>query len=417
MSSVSQGDRDITRRLAARVAEIASLPRQQETIRCWRGLNALKPIRPMVYVYQLPWRELTPLGDVGPQCEDPVCRRIEESLSRIVYQWDRFPVDQVVEPVFTVPYVINSTGVGFDAHMTEIPHDTDGGVTSKHYDAQIETEADVLKIVSPVISCDWERTEATFQKVQGLIGDILHVRKEGRVVHNYAPWDRLAEWWNPQQLLMDLILRPELIHLAMERLTAAYMSELDQLEEQGLLSLGSGNSIVGQGGLGFIDELPRSGCDPDHVGLADQWGGAMAQIFSEVSPDMHEEFALAYESRYLERFGLSYYGCCEPLDRKVDIAAKHIPNLRKISMSPWVVAERGAAAIGGRFVFSFKPNPAFLATDRDWDEKSAKAQIEHVLDVTRGTSVEIILKDVSTLRFEPRRIQEWADMVMSLVRQ
>jgi hypothetical protein len=27
---------------------------------------------------------------------------------------------------------------------------------------------------------------------------------------------------------------------------------------------------------------------------------------------MHEEFALQYEKRWLERFGLTYYGCCEP---------------------------------------------------------------------------------------------------------
>ena len=45
---------------------------------------------------------------------------------------------------------------------------------------------------------------------------------------------------------------------------------------------------------------------------------------------MHEEFALRYESRWLERFGLSNYGCCEPLDRKVDIIKKAVPNLRRL---------------------------------------------------------------------------------------
>jgi hypothetical protein len=235
------------------------------------------------------------------------------------------------------------------------------------------------------------------------------------VCHNYAPWDRLAEWWNPQQVLMDLVMRPDMVHTAMDRLTTAYMAELDQLEALNALSLGTGNFIVGQGGFGYTDDLPGDNYDPASVRLHNHWGGAMAQIFSEVSPDMHEEFALAYEARYLERFGLAYYGCCEPLDRKVDICMKHIPNLRKISMSPWTDPARGAEAIGGRLVYSCKPNPAFLATDGQWDRRSAEAEIRRVLDANQGCSVEFILKDVSTIRFEPTRLFEWCEMVMNMV--
>jgi len=40
-----------------------------------------------------------------------------------------------------------------------------------------------------------------------------------------------------------------------------------------------------------------------------------------------------------------------------------IPGVRKVSMSPWVNGERGAAAIGSDYVYSRKPNPAFLAWD------------------------------------------------------
>jgi hypothetical protein len=142
----------------------------------------------------------------------------------------------------------------------------------------------------------------------------------------------------------------------------------------------------------------------------------MAQIFSEVSPAMHEEFALAYEARFLRRFGMAYYGCCEPLDRKVDICAKHIPNLRKISMSCWADPARGAEAIAGRFVYSAKPNPAFLATDGHWDRASAEAEMRRILAANRGRSVELILKDVSTVRFEPQRLSEWCDLAMALAK-
>ena len=77
---------------------------------------------------------------------------------------------------------------------------------------------------------------------------------------------------------------------------------------------------------------------------------------------MHEEFEIPYMQRIYARFGLGYYGCCEPLDDRIDLVRK-IPNVRKISMSPWTNQERGAKAIGGDFVFSRKPSPALLATD------------------------------------------------------
>ena len=52
--------------------------------------------------------------------------------------------------------------------------------------------------------------------------------------------------------------------------------------------------------------------------------------------------------------------CCEPLHHKVDISRKHIPNLRRISMSPWVDVEAGAAAVGSDLIFSYRPNPAIM---------------------------------------------------------
>ena len=101
----------------------------------------------------------------------------------------------------------------------------------------------------------------------------------------------------------------------------------------------------------------------------------------------------------------------------MDIIAKHLPNLRKISMSPWVNHKRGADACAGRFVYSAKPNPAFLATDNKWDRDSAGKEIESVLSATEGKHVEFILKDVSTVRFEPKRVWEWTEMVMSMSRE
>ncbi len=412
-----QADKDIVRGLADQVAEIAALSQQAETIDRWTRLNDLKPLRPLVYVYQIPWREMDVDDELALQATDDFARGIEWGLRERLYRWKHMPCDMVVTPFYAVGMAIQSTGIGVRADVETIAHDENGGVNAQHFTPVIENEDDLEKIKTPVLTLDKAETEARCERTRELLGDSLPVKLCGQAVHNYAPWDRLAEWCNPQQVLMDLIMRPEFIHKAMDRLTSAYMAELDQLEELDVLAPYGGPAIVGQGGYGYSSDLPLADHDPAHTRLCDQWGGAMAQIFSEVSPDMHEEFALQYESRYLKRFGLSYYGCCEPLDRKVDICAKHIPNLRKISMSPWVDPKRGAEAINGRFVFSFKPNPAFLATDGQWDKASAEKEIQAVLEATDGAPVEFILKDVSTVRFEPHRLWEWSAMVTELVSQ
>lgn len=416
MQTVSAGDREILRRLAGDIVELAALPVQAETARAWQQMNDLAPVRPMVRVYQLPWRELDVDGELVTHCEGDWARSVEWNFRASLYQWRHMRWDMVFEPVFPVAPCVCNTGVGVRAQMREIPHDQQGGVTAKHYEPVIKDMEDLERIQNPVLSVDGAATEAALERARGVFEGILEVRLQGRLAHNYAPWDRLSEWCNPQQVLMDLIMRPDFIHAAMERLTGAYMAELDQLEALGLLSIGSGNYGVGQGGLGYTRDLPQPEGAPEPVRLVHQWGGAMAQIFSEVSPEMHEEFALVYEARILKRFGLSYYGCCEPLDRKVDISARNLPNLRKISMSAWVDPARGAEAIGGRFVYSAKPNPAFLATDGTWDRKSAEAELRRILDACGGRPVELILKDVSTVRFAPQRVWEWTELAMALAR-
>jgi hypothetical protein len=109
--------------------------------------------------------------------------------------------------------------------------------------------------------------------------------------------------------------------------------------------------------------------------------------------------------RWLERWGRTYYGCCEPLDIKMDIL-RRIPNLRKVSISPWVNLDRAVGAVGTGYVLSRKPSPAVLAEDT-WRPEAARNDLEQFLEKARGCSVEIIMKDISTVRYQPQRLWEW----------
>jgi hypothetical protein len=402
-------DRDILRRLADDVAEIAALSAQREHAALWRRLNDLEPAKPPIWINEIPWHEMNVNGELTLQCVDPFCREHEETLRRTLYLWRHMPVDMVVEPVHYVPLVIHDTGFGIDEEVDIARTDAASAIVSRHFHIQIQEEADLVKIETPVVTHDVEATARNVARLADIFGDILPVEPRGAPGFWFAPWDELIRWWGVQEAMMDLALRPELVHAAMDRLVNAYLARLDQYEEQGLLSRNDGNVRIGSGGLGYTRALPQPDFDPAHVRTQDLWGAGTAQIFSDVSPAMHWEFALQYERRWLDRWGLTYYGCCEPLHLKIDMLRERVPNLRKISMSPWVDPAIAADRLGTDYVYSHKPSPSLFAEDV-WQPERARQELIDVLDQTQDCIVEVILKDLSTVRYEPQRLWDWAEI-------
>ncbi|MHB9035719.1 MAG: hypothetical protein ACYC64_03570 [Armatimonadota bacterium] len=406
-------DKSILRRLAEKYAKIASLPVQKETVREWLRHNSLRPGRPLVWINEIPWHEMCVDDELILQCKDEFPRSIEWNLRKTIYQWNHMRGDMVVEPVYYSPLVIHDTGFGIKEESVLIAQSNTGEVYSHGYHSQISDEKDIDKIKDPVITHDVEATERNYHTLKSIIGDILPVRKCGIVHEWFAPWDQLVMWWGAEQPLLDMVMRPELVHMAMDRLVNAHLARLRQWEEFGLLSVTSGNYRVGSGGLGYSDEILSVDSIQEGVKSGDQWGCSTAQIFSCVSAEMHAEFALQYEKRWLEKFAVSYYGCCEPLHDKLDILSS-IPNLRKVSMSTWADVDKAAPLVADKYVFSHKPNPAIFAVD-DYNPQQARNNLTEVLKKTDGCVVEIIMKDISTVRNDPKRLWRWAEMAMDVV--
>ena len=65
--------------------------------------------------------------------------------------------------------------------------------------------------------------------------------------------------------------------------------------------------------------------------------------------------------------------------------------------------------MGDRYVISYKPNPAVLAVD-EWNPDFVRKELRKALEKTRGCAVEVIMKDISTVRYEPQRLWEWAQI-------
>ena len=414
-AAISQADRDVLRRLAEQQAEIAALPVQREKAELWTKLNGLEPTRPLVWINEVCWHQMNVENELTPQTTDPWAQGVEMGLRRLLYQWRHMPGDMVVNDYLSSPLTIHSTGFGLEEDVDIVRTDAASSIVSRHFHPQIVEPEDIEKIKMPRVTHDEAASEANYQRMVDIFGDIIQVRKVGQKRIWFAPWDELIRWWGVQEAMMDLVLRPQMVNDIVSHLVDANLCELEQWEALNLLSRNDDNTRVGSGAYGYVDELPGDDYDPSYVRPHNMWGNATPQIFSEVSPKMHWEFALQHEMRYLERWGLTYYGCCEPLERKMDIL-RRVPNLRKISMSPWVDFKKAAAELGTDYVYSHKASPSVLAED-NWRPGLARRQLQEALEKAQGCRIEIIMKDISTVRYEPQRLWEWEKMAMELAEE
>ena len=400
--TVSSQDKTIIRDLAKRVAEIAQHPSQQEKARLWSAHNSLRHTRPLVLIFpEGAWRELLP--DSVLQCSDENCRRHEWDLRARLYHWEHLRDDNVIEPTVFCPIVARNTGYGLSAEATR-PAEITGAY---RFEPVLRTEADIEKITIPQVTIDWQATAAQEAALNDLFGGLLRIEKSGGWGGHwgFSPMDTFATWRGLDRMFLDLADRPAWVHEVMSRLLAGRLAELDAYEKQGALTLNNRNHYNGSGGVGYTDDLPQPDFDGAHIRPRDLWAMATTQIFSEVSPAMHEEFALRYERQFLARFGLANYGCCEPLHHKLEIVKK-IPNLRRISISPWADVPRSAASLGDRYVFSWKPNPAVMATPA-WHPDAVRRDLRTFCAQTRGCIVDIIMKDTHTCNGQPSRMWDW----------
>lgn len=401
----------ILRELAAQVAEIAALPVQEEKRALWRRLNALDPARPMVMVDQVCWNEFAAEDELTLRCGDAECRGYEETLRRTLYQWHHFPVDRVVEGFVRVPMAIRNTGFGVEVHEQVAVTDPSNDVMAHRYLNQFRTLDDLEKVKTPQVSHDPAETARRLSVAHELFDGLLEVRPWG-IDPYLSLWDPIATWMGMENALLALVDQPDLMHGLVGRMTDGYLGLLDQLEAGGLLC--QPQSLIHCTGA-YSDELPAPGYDPAKPRTRDVWMFGLAQMFASVSPRMFKEYEVDYASRICERFGLVYYGCCDPLDQKMK-QVRMIPNVRKVSMSPWADQRRGAEAIGQDFVFSRKPNPALLAFD-SFDPQAVRDDLTATRAICAeiGCPLELILKDISTVRYEPQRLSQWAQIAMQVV--
>ncbi len=404
----------LVRELAKKVAELAALPIQKERIRLWKKLNGLQPERPMFMIDQVCWNEMNYENELTLECEDPVLQSIEWQLRETLYRNKHMADDRpirnyvVTSKVYTVDN-INMPGITQDGGK--------GGAMTHVFVDQIPDDEALEKFFkTPKVTFFAEETAKKEETYNEILDGILGVKMTAYDGY-FHYWDRLSWWRGVENIMYDIADNPEFIHRILKKTIAAHMCMLDQIEENGLITTGM-DTVHCTGA--YNDVMQGYSDDPnekaDNHTAKNSWTYSAAQLFSMVSPEMHDEFDVQYIIPWYERFGLGYYGCCEPDDIKVDVLRK-LPNLRKISMSPWVNVELGAEKIGKDFVFSRKPNPSNLAWDI-YPEENIIKEFKETLNATQknGCPVEFILKDISTVKNDPTKLWRWAETARNLCR-
>jgi len=398
-TSISKKDMEILRGLATRVLELSGRSIEEEKRSLWTSHNMLDSKRPVVFCDpENGWNEI--IKNKMIKCTGNLARRWEIVLRKEIFWAEDIKDDKVIEPNFDIGYTYTDNNWGFPQSKV-----TGGDGGSYVWEPSIVKPKDVNRIKYPEIKIDKKTTDETIEIAQDIFGDILNIRLVGKWWWTLGLTIDLVFLRGLENILWDIVDNQNLFHVLMNKLMNGTLKKLEYLESNGLLSLDN-DRYVGSGGFGYTNELPLSDYDGKVVRTKDIWGFGDSQETGGVSPDMFEEFVFRYQLPILEKFGLNCYGCCEALDSRWHII-KRIPNLRRVSVSPWANIEKMAENLEDKYIFSIKASPTALAVPVI-DKESIRKNIQNALKITKGCVLEIIMKDNHTLGNRPDNIIEWA---------
>ncbi|MBQ8144652.1 MAG: hypothetical protein IJ042_07680 [Butyricicoccus sp.] len=424
---IDNKEREVIRELAKKLADLANQPIMEERRKLWYAHNDLKTEQPVIDCSpEGAWREIVPADSLV--CQDPALREIEWTLRARIYRAETINDDVPAEMRWDCRKLISDTGWtlegaqaqnAFTNESTHVPTistvnpfwrpDYSFDETAAEFAPLIEDLDDIdqiYKLQAPKVIYDEEGSKRLLALHQELLGDILDVHWTGNTYIAFSWMETYTKIRGYENALFDLYDYPEEMHKLLGILEEGYLNLYQQQLDMGLLSMNNGCQYNGTGGYGYTNDL-KAPAPGEKLTFKNLWAYAESQEFVSVSPEMTKEFAIDYEKRLLEKFGLSAYGCCDNLEKKVpDVLG--INNIRRISVSPWADVASMRDQIGMKAIFSCKPNPSYVTSG--WDEDFMRDYTMKLLQDGKGTPFEIILKDTHTIQNDPMRLRKWTDL-------
>jgi len=399
-----EGEKQLVRELASRVAELACSPRMANIKKRWRDVLALrKPDRPPVWCNPVGcWTELLP--DSSLVCKGQTHRELEIYFKKLLIKneiGDDTPMNDyyTMNAIFDV-YPSNVWGIDIERENLNKTG------TAWKYKSALPTEADFDRLVIPHYKVNLVDTEATRTELVDIFGGSMPVRVSP--ITGYFSGGTIcspaADLRGMEQVMMDMIESPVLVHRLMKTVYLGVMAKLDAIEE-------AGNILPNTDGAMFLSDPLRKN-DSGIYGLEDCWIHGNSQEFDLISPDMFNEFLLEYQKKIFARFGATCYGCCENLTHKLDYVLT-IPNLRLLTCSGWTDLLTLVNKSGNHHCIMWRHKASDVVCPDNLSD--LKKNIFSQADILRGCSYQVVLRELQTLFGHPDRLSEWTRISIEAV--
>lgn len=403
---VIDADIQILRGLFERKSELAHLPEMQIRKQLWQKHASLQSTHPMILAETSGvLNEVVPISSL--RCQADWARDLERGLLELIFRVESVRDDFVVEPRIQIGWEVTTGNFGVSIPKTTGHNETK--LASYHWDPPIkDLDRDFDRLHFRELSVNREKTAAWQTFLENHFGDILPVQ----IRANYwwttgLTWSAI-ELFGMEPMMMAMYDNPAGLHRLMGFLRDDFMHYLDWFEAEGLLTLNNEDDYVGSGSIGYTTELPGPAWKGEKVTAAQLWGLSESQETVGVSKAMFDEFVFPYQVPIISRFGLSYYGCCEPLHNRIK-TIRQLPNLRRVSVSPWCKQDVMVNELGSSIIYCRKPNPTQISTEV-FDENAMRQDIRSTLQAFDGCPLEFAMKDVHTLNEQPARMGRWVTL-------
>jgi hypothetical protein len=291
--------------------------------------------------------------------------------------------------------------------------DGQGGTLGYHFNHPLREPADVRKLRPRTRTVHRDRTLARARLLGDLFGDILPVEVRGTGGHLPSVTSDLFRLIGNDNLLAWPYDAPEELRAAVAYLRDDRLAHYRWMEREGLLGLNNDSHLVGSGSPGFTTALPAPGRD-GRVRLKDIWVWMESQETTMISPAMFADFCLPALAEVASRFGLVYYGCCEPVHDRWDRVVAAMPHIRAVSISPWCDQRFMAERLRRSRVFSRKPKPWLISgASPDWP--AIERDLDETLAAARDGCLEIIYRDVYRIDGDRPRLRRLMDLARSRI--
>lgn len=401
---INNGEKQLLRDLAKQYLEICQSDRNQSGKLLWEDHNSLRKTRPPVTIHSF-WHTGPSIDQFLPPNETEAFGWVENWLKRQIWQGTNIQDDTVFLPWFTVraPFQQPSRGIwGFDL---DIAADKVSG--GRRYLPVVKELGQLNKLEATphkVLVKDGETTN----QLRDIFGDILPVHEDRSTFYPLWGGTDLSEaagaLFGLTELMYLLYDNPEIVHTLMTFMRDTVIANLKQGEAAGDWSHAEHHNYFMPS---FVDDLPDPTPNSYGAKLKDLWFFTHAQEFEGVNAKLHQEFLLNYQMPIMELFGLVAYGCCETLDKKIDILRK-IPNLRRICIGPTANVELSADQIGRNYILSWRPNPSMVG--QGYDIEKCRKIVRQGFQASKACNIELMLKEMMTIENDPQRLIDFAQM-------